>query len=73
MIAQMLCDFMLLNKNLMLNKPSTLAAISIYGTNWLQYPKPHWNTNLQNKTGGIQENEIKPLTDYLFDFKTPKF
>jgi hypothetical protein len=33
MIAQMFCDFMLLNKSLLQKKPSVLGAVAIYATN----------------------------------------
>lgn len=67
MIAQMFCDFMLLDTQLLKNKPSELGAVAIYSTN-LAMNKKAWNCNLQSCTGGLKEDQIKPLSKQLFYF-----
>ena len=46
MIAQMLTDFMLLEKALLLKKPSALGAVAIYATNMITNKSKPWNSNL---------------------------
>jgi hypothetical protein len=46
MIAQMLTDFMLLEKALLLKKPSVLGAVAIYATNMITNKSKPWNSNL---------------------------
>lgn len=57
----MLTDFMLLEKSLLLKRPSVLGAVAIYATNMITNKSKPWNGNLQQCTGGIKEEEIKPL------------
>lgn len=64
----MLTDFMLLEKALLLKKPSVLGAVAIYATNMITNKSKPWNSNLQQCTGGIKEEEIKPLAKQLFYF-----
>jgi len=68
MIAQMLTDFMLLEKTLLIKKPSLLGAVAIYATNMITNKSRPWNNNLVKCTGGIKEEEIKPLAKHLFYF-----
>ena len=46
MIANMLADFMLLEKALLLKKPSVLGAVAIYATNMITNRSRPWNSNL---------------------------
>lgn len=46
MIAQMLTDFILLEKALLLKKPSLLGAVVIYATNMITNKSRPWNNNL---------------------------
>lgn len=68
MIAQMFCDFMLLNRSLLQKKPSLLGAVAIYATNKISNKRWPWNADLQKCTGGIMEDQVKPLANELFYF-----
>lgn len=68
MIAQMLCDFMLLDMSLLKQKPSLLGAVAVYATNMITNRNRPWNVNLQKCSGGYKEEEIKPLSKQLFYF-----
>jgi hypothetical protein len=64
----MLCDFMLLDMSLLKKKPSLLGAVACYATNMITNRQRPWNGSLQKCTGGIKEEEIKPLAKQLFFF-----
>ena len=66
MIAQMFCDFILLDMNLLKNKPSTLGAVAVYATNMITNKNKAWNQNLVKCTGGLKEEDLKPLAKTLF-------
>ena len=70
MIAQMLCDFILLDMSLLKKKPSLLGAVAVYATNMItnKNNSKAWNAGLQKCTGGLKEEEIKPLAKQLFYF-----
>jgi hypothetical protein len=68
MIAQMFCDFMLLNTSLLQHKPSLLGAVAIYATNKITNRKYPWNASLRKCTLGIQEDDVKHLANELFYF-----
>ena len=61
MIANMLTDFMLLEKALLMKKPSLLGAAVIYATNVITNKSRPWNNNMIKCTGGITEQDVKPL------------
>lgn len=65
MVAQMFCDFILLSMSLLRKKPSLLGAVAIYCTNKIMDKKP-WNQDMVKCTGGIKEQELKPLANELF-------
>lgn len=54
MVAQMFCDFILLNNSLLRKKPSFLGAVAIYCTNKILDKKP-WNADMVKCSGGIKE------------------
>ena len=56
MMAQMFCDFMLLDLQLLVNKPSLLGAVAIYATNKISNKNKPWNSALVKCTGGIRED-----------------
>ena len=64
----MFCDFMLLNRSLLQKKPSLLGAVAIYATNKISNKRWPWNADLQKCTGGIMEEQVKPLANELFYF-----
>lgn len=66
MIAQMFCDFMLLNLPLLQRKPSVLGAVAVYATNKITNKSRPWNATLVKCTGGIKEETVKPLANELF-------
>ena len=66
MIAQMFCDFILLDMNLLKNKPSTLGAVAVYATNMITNKNKAWNHSLVKCTGGLKEEDLKPLAKTLF-------
>ena len=66
MIAQMFCDFMLLNKSMLMRKPSLLGAVAIYATHKITNRSKAWNAALVKCTGGITEEQIKPIANELF-------
>lgn len=66
MIAQMLCDFILLDTSLLKKRASVLGATAVYGTNMITNRNKPWNSSLQKCSGGIREEEIKPLAKQLF-------
>jgi len=68
MIAQMFCDFMLLDLQLLIHKPSLLGAVAIYATNKITNKSKPWNVALMKCTGGIKEEQLKPLANELFYF-----
>lgn len=70
MIATMLCDFILLDMQLLKKKPSLLGAVAVYATNMITNKNNNkaWNAGLQKCTGGLKEEEIKPLAKQLFYF-----
>jgi hypothetical protein len=68
MIAQMFCDFMLLDMNMLKNKPSLLGATAVYATNMITNKNKPWNASLTKCSGGVKEEEIKPLAKQLFYF-----
>ena len=68
MIAQMFCDFILLDVFLLKKKPSLLGAVAIYATNRIANRQIVWNQSLVTCTGGITEEEIVPLYTRLFCF-----
>lgn len=68
MIAQMFCDFILLNTSLLQHRPSLLAAVAIYATNKITNRKFPWNASLRKCTLGIQEEDVKHLANELFYF-----
>lgn len=68
MIAQMFCDFILLNTSLLQHKPSLLGAVAIYATNKITNRKFPWNASLRKCTLGIQEEDVKQLANELFYF-----
>lgn len=70
MIAQMLCDFILLDMSLLQKKPSLLGAVAVYATNMITNKNNSkcWNQGLQKCTGGLKEEEVKPLAKHLFYF-----
>jgi hypothetical protein len=60
----MLCDFILLDMSLLKKKPSLLGAVAVYATNCLITNKKNskpWNSDLQKCTGGLKEEDVKPL------------
>lgn len=59
---------MLLEKALLMKKPSLLGAVVIYATNMITNKSKPWNNNLVKCTGGIKEEEVKPLAKQLFYF-----
>ena len=66
----MLSDFILLDMSLLKKKPSLLGAVAIYATNMItnkNSSKP-WNADLQKCTGGLKEEDVKPLAKQLFFF-----
>lgn len=66
----MFCDFILLDMSLLKKKPSLLGAVAVYATNMITIKnnsKP-WNIGLQKCSGGLKEEEIKPLYKQLFSF-----
>ena len=65
MVAQMFCDFILLNMSMLKKKPSMLGAVAIYCTNKIMDKKP-WNSDMVKCTGGIKEQQLKPLANELF-------
>ena len=68
MIAQMFCDFILLNTSLLQHKPSLLGAVSIYATNKISNRRAPWNSHLKKCTLGIVEEDVKTLANELFYF-----
>ena len=68
MIAQMFCDFILLDMALLKKKPSLLGAVAVYATNMITQRNRPWNSALVTATGGYQEAEIKPLAKQLLHF-----
>jgi len=66
MISNMLCDFMLLDMSILKNKPSLLGAVAIYATSMITNKSKPWNSRLLKCTGGIKEEQIKPLAKQLF-------
>lgn len=56
MIAQMFCDFMLLNLPILQRKPSLLGAVAIYATNKITNKTRPWNATLVKCTGGLKED-----------------
>lgn len=66
----MLCDFILLDMSLLKKKPSLLGAVAIYATNMItnRNNSRAWNQGLQKCTGGLREEELKPLAKQLFFF-----
>jgi|DEB0MinimDraft_12_1074336.scaffolds.fasta_scaffold09880_2 G2/mitotic-specific cyclin 2 len=69
MIAQMWCDFMLLDMSMLKKKPSLLGAVAVYATNMITTRnRPCWNNNLKKCSHGITEETIKPLAKQLFYF-----
>jgi len=52
----MFCDFMLLDMQLLVNKPSLLGAVAIYATNKITNKNKPWNAALVKCTGGIRED-----------------
>jgi hypothetical protein len=67
MIAQMLCDFILLDMSLLKKKPSLLGAVAVYATNMITNRNRPWNSSLL-KCSGLREEEIKPVAKHLFYF-----
>jgi hypothetical protein len=65
MVAQMFCDFILLNNSLLRKKPSFLGAVAIYCTNKILDKKP-WNSDMVKCSGGIREQDLKPVANELF-------
>lgn len=65
MAAKMFCDFILLNMSLLRKKPSLLGAVAIFCTNKIMDKKP-WNQDMVKCTGGLREQELKPLANELF-------
>ena len=61
----MFCDFILLNMSLLRKKPSVLGAVAIYCTNKILDKKP-WSADMVKCSGGIKEQELKPLANELF-------
>ena len=61
----MFCDFILLSRPLLQKKPSLLGAVAIYATLKISNKRP-WNADLQKCTGGIQEEQLRPLANELF-------
>lgn len=69
MIAQMFCDFILLDTSLLKLKPSLLGAVAIYATNMItQQSKNHWSSALQQASGNYSETQLKSLASKLFYF-----
>lgn len=68
MIAQMLCDFILLDMSLLKKKASLLGAVAVYATNMITNRNRPWNASLLKCSGGLREEEIKPLAKQLFYF-----
>ena len=66
MIAQMLCDFMLLDMTLLKKNPSLLGAVAVYATNIITNKNRPWNPSLKKVTGGLNEEDVKPLAKQLF-------
>lgn len=67
MIAKMLCDFMLVDSDMLKHKPSHLGAVAIYATNVLMKKQRPWNAALQNYTGGLTSQDIIPVVEQLFN------
>lgn len=65
MVAQMFCDFMLLNNSMLLRKPSFLGAVAVYATNKIM-DKKAWNSDMVKCSGGIREQDLKPVANELF-------
>jgi hypothetical protein len=59
---------MLLDMQLLVNKPSVLGAVAIYATNKITNKSKPWNSALVKCTGGIKEDQLKPLSNELFYF-----
>jgi hypothetical protein len=55
MTAQMFCDFMLYNSDMLKMRPSLLAATAIYATNKISNRARSWNHYLAKATLGIKE------------------
>jgi len=69
MIAQMWCDFILLDMALLKQRPSVLGAVAVYATNMITTKnRPCWNSRLRKCSHGIGEETIKPLAKQLFYF-----
>mmetsp|Transcript_8768 Transcript_8768/g.14880 ORF Transcript_8768/g.14880 Transcript_8768/m.14880 type:complete len:92 (+) Transcript_8768:791-1066(+) len=49
-------------------KPSLLGAVAIYSTNKIINKTRPWNSALVKCTGGITEEQLKPLANELFFF-----
>jgi len=66
----MLCDFILLDMSLLKKKPSLLGAVAVYATNMITNKNnmKSWNQGLQKCTGGLKEEDLKPLAKQLFFF-----
>jgi len=64
----MFCDFMLLNRSLLQFKPSLLGAVAIYAANKISNKNKPWNVGLQKCSGGVREEDVKPLANELFFF-----
>ena len=68
MIAQMFCDFILLNSTLLKQRASVLGAVAIYATNRITNRARPWNASLIKCTLGIKEEDISGLANELFFF-----
>ena len=64
----MFCDFILLSMPLLKRKPSLLGAVAVYATNKILDKRNPWNSDMEKCTGGIKEDELKPLTNELYYF-----
>jgi hypothetical protein len=53
---------------LLVHKPSLLGAVAIYATNKITNKSKPWNAGLMKCTGGIKEEQLKPLSNELFYF-----
>lgn len=62
----MLCDFMLLDMTILKKRPSLLGAVAIYATNMITNKNRPWNPSLKKVTGGLNEEDVKPLAKELF-------
>lgn len=64
----MLSDFILLDMSMLKKKTSLLGAVAVYATNMITNRNRPWNANLLKCSGGLKEEEIKPLAKQLFYF-----